>query len=362
MSPSDDFRRIAIYPQIRSAHIEREAAAGTKEIWFFRTHPDLAEPRGDGIRAHRPVRALLELLVRPPDVLEVPEPLWLRWLPFSIAAAFLVKARTRFSHCRSSVVTYALQNADIARQTSTLPRPARRPAKIAIRVALAFSAKLIDRAAFGTPGSEATYDASSGGKWPVRNRRVFLALPASCICPAGEVRRQWDVLFAAMLEPRKGVPQLLTAWPVVRAAVPDARLLIAGDGPLAAAVAAAAAEKDGGISYLGPLPRDALHALFRRAHCVVLFSQPHGRWREQIGLPILEGLAHGNVIVASDESGFAATLAHSGHTVIAHDAPADELATAIIGALDAPPETLDLPGEDQRLAADTWLHAAGDGP
>lgn len=95
----------------------------------------------------------------------------------------------------------------------------------------------------------------------------------------------------------------------------------------------------------------------------MLPSQPRDLWREQVGLPIVEALAHGCRIVTSSETGLAAWLRENGHPVLAPDAPADAWAAAVATTLtgDAQAESdatrilSALPAEDGRLAADHWL-------
>ena len=97
----------------------------------------------------------------------------------------------------------------------------------------------------------------------------------------------------------------------------------------------------------------------RRSSALALPSQPTPIWREQVGLPIVEGLAHGCTIVTTTESGLAAWLAAHGHSVIAPGSGAKPLADALVAALQSErgPEavTADLPAIDGRLAADAWM-------
>jgi len=105
--------------------------------------------------------------------------------------------------------------------------------------------------------------------------------------------------------------------------------------------------------------RARIHEAYRRSESVVLLSQRVGAWREQVGLPIVEGLAHGCRIVTTDETGLADWLDSHGHTVIAW--PNDAESTR--RALDRSMRTLltpdqiraSLPRLDQRAAADHWM-------
>ena len=105
--------------------------------------------------------------------------------------------------------------------------------------------------------------------------------------------------------------------------------------------------------------RAQIHAQLRRSRVLVLPSQPAPGWREQVGLPICEGLAHGCTIVTSTETGLAGWLAFHGHRVESPAVPADDWAGALALALrqGRPASAVldDLPIVDGRLAADAWL-------
>jgi glycosyltransferase involved in cell wall biosynthesis len=89
----------------------------------------------------------------------------------------------------------------------------------------------------------------------------------------------------------------------------------------------------------------------------VLPSQPSATWREQVGLPIVEGLSYGCTIVTTTETGLAGWLSEHGHRVVAADADDGELAAAVAAALLNPVEDVvaSLPDHDGRLAADAWM-------
>ena len=92
-----------------------------------------------------------------------------------------------------------------------------------------------------------------------------------------------------------------------------------------------------------------------------LDTQPAEKWREQVGLPIAEGLAHGCSRVTADQTGLADWLTAHGHIVLPAGQTTEGLALGIIAALRLrrKPESVigDLPAVDGRLAADDWLFA-----
>jgi glycosyltransferase involved in cell wall biosynthesis len=98
---------------------------------------------------------------------------------------------------------------------------------------------------------------------------------------------------------QKGQDVLLAAWPRVRAAVPDARLVLVGDGPDRPALAAAA---PAGVAFAGAAadPR----RWYAAADVVVLPS----RW-EGLSLVQLEAMASARCVLATDVGGVREALA-----------------------------------------------------
>jgi glycosyltransferase involved in cell wall biosynthesis len=109
--------------------------------------------------------------------------------------------------------------------------------------------------------------------------------------------------FAATLEPRKDVPTLIDAFARIAGAHPGVTLVIAGrDGWGATAVrdAAAASGVTTRIARVGWMDDDVLPAFFRQAELVAYPSLEEG-----FGLPALEALACGAVLVTTTGSAMA---------------------------------------------------------
>jgi phosphatidylinositol alpha-mannosyltransferase len=123
-------------------------------------------------------------------------------------------------------------------------------------------------------------------------------------------------------EPRKGVDVLLRAWPRVRAARPGTRLLVVG--PVGGLRAAAGH----GVHLLGAVDEAAKRDLVAGADVLVA---PH-RGGESFGLVLVEALAAGTPVVASDLPAFRAVLAGHGRLVAPGDPAA--LAAAVLAELD----------------------------
>lgn len=95
---------------------------------------------------------------------------------------------------------------------------------------------------------------------------------------------------------RKGHKEVIAAWDLVTAKVPDAELLLVGGGDgldLLHETGEASAARDQ-IKVLGFVPEDEMPALWARSH---IFVQPS--WKEGFGLVYIEAMRHGLPVIAS---------------------------------------------------------------
>jgi L-malate glycosyltransferase len=139
-------------------------------------------------------------------------------------------------------------------------------------------------------------------------------------------------VFLANLRGHKGIFDLLDAWPEVVRRVPDARLIVAGGGPEADAVARRAASSPAGasIELLGPVERRDVPAVLARAD--VSCQPAHG---EPFGWSAVEAMACGLPVVATDSAGLASVVPDAaGAKVPVSDPPA--LAAALAALLADP--------------------------
>ena len=105
---------------------------------------------------------------------------------------------------------------------------------------------------------------------------------------------------------QKGQDVLLAAWPRVRAAIPRAKLVLVGNGPMLAKLAASI---DDSVVMLGN--RDDTADLYRQADLAVMPS----RW-EGMSLAMLEAMASGLPVVATDVGGVTETVGHGAGAVV----------------------------------------------
>lgn len=367
------FERVRVYETLRSAHLERSAVLPASSI-LYRTRRDDFDPSLaadlDLIQASSPSMAAI-LATSAVRVLEINEPLMLAGLRRTVLALVTARVAARIRRRPLTVVSYAIENRNpfAAGPTGSLRR----------RLSWAWRRRLsriagagIDRLVFGTDAAQAVYAAAVPGTAGAVST-VIPALPAPCRCGddvVGSTREPGRVLFLGALTPRKGFDRLLAAWPLLVGAadppdgVADLRLQIVGKGLLQEQAEELAA-RDPRVTVTIDPPRAVVHAELRRAQVLVLLSQPTAGWREQVGLPLVEALAHGCAVVTTTETALAGWLAVHAHQVLDPPADAATVAAAIRRALvDSPtPEqiTASLPAVDGRLAADAWLFGDGTG-
>ncbi|MFC8103250.1 glycosyltransferase family 4 protein [Streptomyces sp. NPDC057363] len=115
------------------------------------------------------------------------------------------------------------------------------------------------------------------------------------------------ILCAARLVPRKGQDTLIRALPWVRRAVPDAVLLLVGDGPYAAALRQLALEEEvlDSVVFAGGHPHRALPPFYAAADVFAMPCRTRRRGMEVEGLGIvyLEAAASGLPVLAGDSGG-----------------------------------------------------------
>lgn len=146
------------------------------------------------------------------------------------------------------------------------------------------------------------------------------------------------VVCIGRLSHQKGQDVLLAAWPAVRDAVPDARVVLVGDGPDRAALAAQSSD---GVQFVGHQP--AVEDWLAAADVVAQPSRYEG-----LALSVLEAMAAGRSIVATDVEGMREAIGQGGAIVPPGDAKA--LAAAITERL-IDPERADAEGRAGRERA-----------
>ncbi len=356
LSPPGSSERVRLYQSVRTAHLERAHQLPPARLIYAERRYDFEESLAAGLDLvdGRGWRAARDLFLNPPRILEINEPLMLESTLWTLAGVFGARLRTLLGRS-VAIVTYAIENRD------PRPDPPRRTWKARLRRRLELAAahvlvRQIDRIAYGTAAARELYEDFGV---PSLIGRLIWALPKP---QAAGVAPRPVALFASAFALRKGIDTLLTAWPAVVRDLPEAQLVLIGKGAELERVQDAAAS-DPSLTVLVDPPRGEVLRWMENCRVVVLPSRPTASWREQVGLPIVEGLSYGRTIVTTSETGLAQWLAEHGHQVINPDDPAalaEALTTALHEPLDPATVAGALPPVDGRLAADAWMF--GDEP
>ncbi len=135
-----------------------------------------------------------------------------------------------------------------------------------------------------------------------------------------------NILFVGRFEPRKGLLHLLKAYRILRKTGCNCRLLVVGGGPQAKeARRYLATRKLGGVEFLGRVSDEERDALFKTAD--VYCSPATGR--ESFGIVLLEAMAAGTAIVASDIHGYKGVLQRGQQGLLVPPGKPKELAGAL---------------------------------
>ncbi|MGA4878249.1 glycosyltransferase family 4 protein [Streptomyces lydicamycinicus] len=139
-------------------------------------------------------------------------------------------------------------------------------------------------------------------------------------------------------EPRKGLPVLMKALPTILAAVPDARLLVAGRGDEAEAVAELPADLRSRVEFLGMVSDEDKARLLRS---VDLYVAPN-TGGESFGIILVEAMSAGAPVLASDLDAFAQVLDQGEAGALFTNEDADALAAAAVRLLGDPARLAEL--------------------
>ncbi|MEJ2887974.1 glycosyltransferase family 4 protein [Actinomycetospora aeridis] len=352
---TDRLRLLRVIPEVRTSNFEVDgtprAYAETISYIHRKSDFDAAALPSNVIQLSH-LGIVRKILSEHWDIVELPEPLWLRALPLSVVAG--VAARLKVGRqSRPWVTTYTIENSPFEALASGVLQRVKPLARAAIRC---ISRTFYDQLIYGSDASRLVY-AKNGFGPDGGVEAVFPKMQKPCDgCALAEKEKR--ILFLGVLENRKGVLSLLRAWATTGLGEEGWRLAIAGSGPLKTAVEASARDHES-IEYMGMLDRASTHRELGRAAVVCLPSRRDGRWREQIGLPVVEGLSHGCTILATSDSGLAPWLKQHGHQVVPHDSTVEQLANSLISVCKTrrvPAQVLeDLPREDGVIRARRYM-------
>lgn len=140
-----------------------------------------------------------------------------------------------------------------------------------------------------------------------------------------------NILFVGRLEKRKGLNYLLNAYKIVKQAIPDSRLIIVGPGTRLRHKYEKRVTQNGlkdtifvGYSSYSDLPR-----YYKTAD--IICSPATGQ--ESFGIVLLEAMAVGKPLVASDIEGYASVMTHGAEGLLVPPKNSEKLAEALISLM-----------------------------
>jgi glycosyltransferase involved in cell wall biosynthesis len=158
------------------------------------------------------------------------------------------------------------------------------------------------------------------------------AVPLGPLPAPGE--REPVVLFVGRDVEKKGLGDLVEAMAIVRRAVPDARLLVVGDGELRPEHERRATQLAVDARFLGWLPPEAVaeHVRSARTICVPSRRAANGD-AEGLPMTVLEAAAQGVPVVATRHSGIPEAVVHGESGLLADEGDAEGIATQLTSVL-----------------------------
>ncbi|TDE29099.1 glycosyltransferase family 1 protein [Nonomuraea mesophila] len=169
------------------------------------------------------------------------------------------------------------------------------------------------------------------------------------------------VVCVSRLVPRKGQDQLIRAWPRVSRAVPDAVLLLVGDGPYRRTLERLAAGQKA-VRFTGTVPAAELPGYYAAGD---VFAMPcRTRWNgldvEGLGIVFLEASATGLPVVVGASGGTADTVRPGETGLVVDGEDVDDIARAVVELLSDPGKArkIGAVGRDWVAAEWAWEHVA----
>lgn len=181
--------------------------------------------------------------------------------------------------------------------------------------------------------------------------------------PMPRLRTGLNILFVGRVEPRKGLSCLLEAYARVLEAMPGVRLVVVGPHsprnlrPLQHQLSALQATPGAEVHFMGYVTEHELARCYRG--CAVFCAPATGC--ESFGMVLLEAMASGVPIVASDIEGYRSVLSHAAEGLLVPPNDPEALAEALLRLLRDPAERQAM-GQRGRVTAAhyAWERVAAD--
>lgn len=144
-----------------------------------------------------------------------------------------------------------------------------------------------------------------------------------------------NILFVGRMEKRKGFRYLIRAYPYIKQAIPNARLIVVGafsDREKAPFLRYAHTHRLRGIHFIGYVPPEQVPRYYRTA---TVFCAPSTGF-ESFGIILLEAMAAGLPIIASDIAGYRNVVQQNVDGLLVPPEEEQAIAHAVIDLLSAP--------------------------
>lgn len=159
------------------------------------------------------------------------------------------------------------------------------------------------------------------------------------------------LLFVNRLDRRKGFDVALRAFAVLADRIEGLRFIVAGDGGCREALGDVPARIRERVIMLGDVPADELPSVYAAGD---VFVAP-ARGQESFGIVLLEAMAAGLPIVASDIPGYREVVQHGRESLLVAPDNVEEVARAVARLLDSPALAAELAAAGRaHVAAFRW--------
>jgi phosphatidyl-myo-inositol alpha-mannosyltransferase len=140
------------------------------------------------------------------------------------------------------------------------------------------------------------------------------------------------IVWAHRLDPQKGFPVAVAAFAKVVTEIPDAVMIVAGDGADREALGLLSSSARERVHLLGSVPNDRLPAIHAAGE---VFLAP-ATGQESFGVALVEAMAAGLPVVATDIPGYREVVTHGVHGLLVPPRDPEALAGAIVRVLTEP--------------------------
>jgi phosphatidylinositol alpha-mannosyltransferase len=169
-----------------------------------------------------------------------------------------------------------------------------------------------------------------------------------------------NILFLGRMDDRKGFPYLLNAFSIVQQRIPSARLVVAGgytEDDIAPYRRQVAEQNVRDVVFVGRVADADKPRYYKSCH---VFCAPSTGFESQ-GIVLLEAMAAGRALVASDIPGYRSVISDGQEGLLVPPRDEEKLAAALIGLLESPDLRAQL-GQCglQRVQRHSWVRVSSE--